>query len=151
MAKKLEDMVSKHCYDEIVKAVKEQVPEAAFEYVFPGVKKALERGGGDVREAILIEWLDLDCCRVCTTCGAIMERGWYLECNGYACSDKCAAKSEGITMKEFRKWRIYKDDIICYLEEEGKGRKIGDLTQKECDEIIEEVNDSVQYCYTEWY
>lgn len=151
MARKLEDIVSKHCYDEIVNAVKEQVGEAVFEYVFPGVKKALERGDGDVRDVILIGWLDLGSCRVCTTCGAIMEKGWYLEENGYACSDKCAALSEGITMKEFRKWRIYKDDIIRYLEEEDKGRKIEDLTQKECDEIIDMISDDVQYCYTEWY
>ena len=89
--------------------------------------------------------------RVCTQCGAIMEEGWYLNDAGYACSDECAAKSEGITMEEFEKWRIYKDDIISYLEDEGEGRKIEDLTKEECDEIIDEIPDDLDYYYTEWY
>ena len=149
--KELEDMVSNRCYDEIVAKVKKMVGESAFDYVFPGIKKALEEGGGDVREDILINWLDMECCRVCSYCGAIMEEGWYLECNGYACSDECAAESEGITMEEFKKYRIYKDDILQYLEDEGEGRKIEDLSQDEIEEILDGVNECAQYCYTEWY
>lgn len=150
MKKTLEEMVSKKCYDAIVERVKEKVGENVFDYVFPGIKKALEEGGGDVREDILINWLDMECCRVCSYCGAIMEEGWYLCNNGYACSDKCAAESEHITMEEFEKWRIYKDDIIGYLEDEGEGRKIEDLSKEECDEIIDELSDDLDYYYTEW-
>ena len=147
----LESMISKHAYDEIVEKLKEQVGEDAFEYIFPAVKKGLEEGSGKVREEILISWLSVDSMRVCTQCGKIMEEGWYLNCAGYACSDECAAKSEGITMEEFEKWRIYKDDIVSYLEDEGEGRKIEDLTKEECDEIIDEIADDLDYYYTEWY
>ena len=147
----LESMISEHAYDEIVAKVKEQVGEEAFKYVFPGIKKALEKGSGKVREEILINWLNVDSMRVCTQCGAIMQEGWYLECNGYACSDECAAKSEGLTMEEFKKYRIYKDDILQHLEDEGEGRKIEDLTQEEIESIIDGVNEYAQYCYTEWY
>lgn len=148
---KLESMISKHAYNEIVEKLKKQLGEDAFEYLFPAVKKALEEGSGDCREQILISWLNVDSMRVCTQCGAIMEEGWYLNCNGYACSDECAAKSEGITMEEFRKWRIYKDDIVSYLEDEDEGRKIEDLTKEECDEIIDEIADDLDYYYTSWY
>lgn len=147
----LENTLSAHAYEEIVTKVKEQVGEEAFPYIFPGIKKALEEGSGAVREQILINWLDCDSMRVCSYCGKIMQEGWYLECNGYACSDKCAAESEGITMEEFKKYRIYKDDILQHLEDEGKGRKIEDLTQDEIEEIIDAVNNDAQYCYTEWY
>lgn len=149
--KTLESMVSEHAYDEIVSKVKEQVGEESFDYIFPAIKKALEEGSGEVREGILINWLDCDSMRVCTQCGAIMEEGWYLNDAGYACSDECAAQSEGITMEEFEKYRIYKDDILQHLEDEGKGRKIEDLTQDEIEAIIDAVNEYAQYCYTEWY
>ena len=149
--KTLESMISAHAYNEIVEKLKEQVGEDAFEYLFPAVKKAIEEGSPDCREKILIDWLDCDSMRVCTQCGDIMEEGWYLNTNGYACSDECAAKSEGITMEQFQKWRIYKDDIITYLKEEGKGRKIEDLTKEECDEIIDEYCNDCDYYYTEWY
>lgn len=144
-------MISKQAYEEIVAKVKELVGEESFDYIFPGIKKALEEGSGAVREEILISWLNCDHCKVCTECGAIMEEGWYLNCAGYACSDECAAKSEGITMEEFEKWRIYKDDIVSYLEDEDEGRKIEDLTKEECDEIIDELSDDLDYYYTEWY
>ena len=154
----LEEMVSKHAYDEIVAKVKEQVGEESFNYIFPGIKKALEEGSGKVREEILSGWLNCDSVRVCSYCGKIMSEGWYLECNGYACSDECAAESEGITMEQFKKWRIYKDDIVSYLEDEAKCledktkcRKIEDLTKEECDEIIDEVSDDLDHYYTEWY
>lgn len=148
---KLGTMISAHAYNEIVSKVKEQVGEESFNYIFPGIKKALEEGSGKVREEILIHWLDCDSVRVCTYCGKIMQKGWYLDCNGYACSDECAAESEGITMEEFEKWRIYKDDIVSYLEDEGKGRKIEDLTKEECDEIIDDIIDLLDYYYTEWH
>lgn len=147
----LEKMVSAHAYDEIVAKVKEQIGKESFDYIFPAIKKALEEGDGAVRGEILSNWLDCDSMRVCTYCGKIMEEGWYLDSNGYACSDECAAESEGITMDEFKKWRIYKDDIVSYLEDEGKGRKIEDLTKEECDEIIDELSDDLDYYYTEWY
>lgn len=149
--KTLESMVSKQAYDEIVSKVKEYVGEESFDYIFPAVKKALEEGSGRVREEILISWLDCDSMRVCTYCGEIMQEGWYLGCHGYACSDECAAESEGITMEEFKKYRIYKDDILEYLKEEGDGRKIEDLTKEECDEIIDEYCSDCDYYYTEWY
>lgn len=147
----LESMISKHAYNEIVAKVKVQVGEESFDYIFPAIKKALEEGSGKVREEILINWLNCDSMRVCTYCGKIMEEGWYLNCNGYACSDECAAKSEGITMEQFKKWRIYKDDIVSYLEDENEGRKIEDLTKEECDEIIDELSDDLDYYYTSWY
>lgn len=148
---KLETMISAHAYEEIISKVKEQVGEESFDYIFPGIKKALEEGSGIVREEILSGWLNCDSMRVCSYCGKIMQEGWYLESQGYACSDECAALSEGITMEEFRKYRIYKDDILQHLANEGKGRKIEDLTQDEIEAIIDAVNEDAQYCYTEWY
>ena len=88
--KSLEEMVSARCYDEIAEKVKHFVGEESFEIVFPAIKKALEEGSAAAREEILIGWLSCDCCRVCSECGAIMEEGWYLDCQGYACSDECA-------------------------------------------------------------
>ena len=149
--KTLESMISKEAYEEIQAKVKEQVGEESFDYIFPAVKKALEEGSGKVREEILSGWLDCDSMRVCTYCGKIMQKGWYLNCNGYACSDECAAESEGITMEQFKKWRIYKDDIVSYLEDENEGRKIEDLTKEECDVIIDELSDDLDYYYTSWY
>lgn len=144
-------MVSNACYNAILDAIKKKVGESAFEYIYPSIVKALEVGNGKVREEILIDFLNLDCVRVCTTCGAIMEEGWYLDSAGYACSDKCAAKSEGISMEQFRKWRIYKDDIIEYLKMENKGRNIEDLSKEECEKIISYVAQYRDYCYTCWY
>lgn len=147
----LESMISKHAYEEIEKKVSDLFGEKTATFLFPAIKKALEEGDRDVRENILINWLDVDSMRVCTQCGAIMEEGWYLNNAGYACSDECAAKSEGITMEQFAKWKIYKDDIVSHLEEEGKGRKIDDLTKEECEEIINEIAGDLEYYYTEWY
>ena len=149
---KLETMISAHAYDEIVAKVKEQIGEESFDYIFPGIKKALEEGDGAVREEILINWLNCDSMRVCSNCGAIMEEGWYLDCQGYACSDECAMEiMEVPDMEHFRRYRIYKEDIDQYLEEEGEGRKEEELTQEEIEEIIETVGDDMQACYTEWY
>ena len=149
--KKLEEILSAHCYNEFVEKVKHYVGEESFPIIFPAVKEAVEKGSGQAREEILINWLDMDSCRVCSYCGEIMEEGWYLDCSGYACSDECAAKAEGLTMEEFAKWRIYKHDIEEYLEYEGLGRKIEDLTKEECDEVIDNFIDNVDYYYTEWY
>ncbi len=150
--KKLEEMVSQHCYNEIVSKVKEQVGEGAFDYIFAGVKKALEDGNATTREEILIGWLDMDSCRVCSNCGAIMEKGWYLDAQGYACSDECAMAIMGVPTKQlFERYRIYKEDIDYYLECEGKGRKEEDLTQAEIEEIIDEISDNLDACYTEWW
>ena len=147
----LEQMISADAYDEIVSKVKEKVGEDSFDYIFPGIKKALEEGSGNVREKILRNWLDCDSMRVCTWCGEIMEDGWYLDSKGYACSDECAARIEGLTMDEFEKYRIYKDDIVTYLEDEGDGRTIEDLSQDEIEEIIDAVSEDAQACYTQWY
>lgn len=150
---KLKTMISEHCYDELVKKLTERVGENNAKVMLPAVAKALVEGGREEREQILINWLDMDSCRVCTTCGKIMEEGWYLNNAGYACSDECAAKSEGITMEQFKKWKIYKDDIIDYLRREGKGRTIDELSDDECADIINDHIDmeNLEYYWTEWY
>lgn len=152
LKQKLESDISSHCYDEIVEKLKGQVGEKAFEWIWPAVKKALEEGSREVVEEILISWLDVDSCRVCSNCGRIMQEGWYLDCQGYACSDECAMEIMQVpTMELFRRYRIYKEDIDQFLEEEGEGRKEEDLTQEEVEEIIDIVSDDMQACYTEWY
>lgn len=150
--KTLEEMVSDRCFNEISEKVKHYVGEESFSIIFPAVKKALEESSGGAREEILINWLDVDTCRICSECGAIMEEGWYLDCYGYACSDECAMKiMEVPDMEHFRRYRIYKSDIDYYLETEGLERKEEDLTQEEIEKIINEVNEYSQACYTEWY
>lgn len=150
--KTLEEMVSESCRKEIMEKTENNVGKEAFEYIFPAVKKALEEGSGEVREEILSNWLDVDSCRVCSHCGAIMQEGWYLDCQGYACSDECAMEIMNVPdMEHFQRYRIYKEDIDAFLEEEGEGRKEEDLTQEEIEEIIDIVSDDMQACYTEWY
>lgn len=150
--KTLAAMVSDNCYNEIVEKLKEHVGASVFAYIFPAVKKALEEGSGEVRETILSNWLDIDSCRVCSHCGAIMQEGWYLDCQGYACSDECAMEIMNVPdIEHFHRYRIYKEDIDAFLEEEGEGRKEEDLTQEEIEEIIDTVSDDMQACYTEWY
>ena len=145
-------MVSRHCYDEIQGQVKHYVGEESFSIIWPAVKKALEEGSAAAREEILSAWLDIQTCRVCSHCGAIMQEGWYLDCMGYACSDECAMKiMEVPDMEHFRRYRIYKSDIDAWLEDEEEGRKEEDLTQDEIEEILKEVNSYSQACYTEWY
>lgn len=151
MEKKLENIISRHAYDELKEKVIEQVGEKASEYIFPAVKKALEEGDGVLREELLSEWLNVDSMRVCSECGAIMEEGWYLNCAGYACSDECAAKNEGISMEEFECYQIYKDDIIEWLQDNDDPRSIDQLSKEECAAIIEEVADDREYYWTEWY
>ena len=153
----LQDMMDKHAYDELTEKVKEQVGEKNFDTIFPAIAKALVDGGREEREQILITWLGMDSCRVCSTCGKIMSEGWYLNDAGYACSDECAAKSEGISMEEFEKYQIYKDDIQNFLdnnEHDAKywGRRLEDLTKEECAEIINKnIMENVDYYWTEWY
>ena len=150
MEKKLEQMVSACVYDEIKAQVVELLGEDG-ESFFTVVKVALENGDAKLRSYILHHWLEVDSVRVCDQCGALMEEGWYLGCAGYACSDECAAKSEGITMEQFEKWRIYKDDLIQWLEENDDHRSIDELTKEECDRIIEEeIALHRDYCWTEW-
>ena len=150
--KKLEEILSAHCYDEFVEKVKNCVGEESFPIIFPAVKKAVEEGAGRAREEILISWLDMDSCRVCSECGEIMEEGWYLDSMGYACSDECAMKiMEVPDMEHFRRYRIYKADIDAMLEDEGKGRKEEDLTQEEIEEMLDQINNYSEACYTEWY
>lgn len=151
MKKTLEEMLSVHAYDELKSKLAEYVSEESMEYLFPAVKKALEEGSREVREDILSGWLNVDSMRVCTQCGAIMEEGWYLCDAGYACSDECAAKSEGITMEEFEKWRIYKNDIFNYLYNTNDPRTLDELTKEECDEIIDQFAGDKEYFWTEWY
>jgi hypothetical protein len=153
MIEKLKTMISEHCYDELVEKLTKQVGENNAKIMLPAVAKALVEGGREERERILNDWLDMDSCRVCTICGKIMEEGWYLNDAGYACSDECAAQSEGITMEQFKKWKIYKDDIIDYLRGEGKGRTIDELSKDECADIINDLIDmeNLEYYWTEWY
>ena len=149
---KLQAMISEHCYDELVEKLTEQVGENNAKVMLPAIAKALVEGGREERERILNGWLDMDSCRVCTTCGKIMEEGWYLNDAGYACSDECAAKSEGLSMDEFKRYKIYKDDLIDYLKDEGNGRKLEDLSDDECADIInDEIMENVDYYWTEWY
>lgn len=150
--KKLEEMVSARCYDEIAEKVMHYVGEDSFDIIFPAVKKAIEVGSAKAREYILIDRLNVDSCRICSECGAIMEEGWYLDAQGYACSDECAMKIMGVpSMEEFNRYRIYKYEIDEYLEDEGLGRKEENLTQEEIEDIIDIVSDGLQACYTEWY
>ena len=151
MNKQLQEMMSDVSYKELQIKVKDLVGEKNFNIIFPSIVKALVNGGRDEREQILITWLNMDTCRVCSICGEIMSEGWYLNDAGYACSDECAAKSEGISMDEFSRYQIYKDDLIEYLEDEGEGRTLEDLEDWECAEIIEGVIlDNVDYYWTEW-
>ena len=152
MIEKLKTLISEHCYDELVEKLTEYVGEDNVQTILPSIAKILVEGTGQQKEHILNDWLDMDSCRVCTTCGKIMEEGWYLNEAGYACSDECAAKSEGITMDEFKRYKIYKDDLIDYLENEGEGRQLEDLSEDECAEIInEDIMETVDYYWTEWY
>lgn len=146
----LQNMMSEVSYKELKLKVKELVGENSFDTIFPSIVQAIVQGGREERERILITWLDMDTCRVCSTCGAIMSEGWYLNDAGYACSDECAAKSEGITMDEFKRYRIYKSDIEEYLKNEGDESKIEELTDEECDEIIDEIADNLDWYWTEW-
>lgn len=148
----LEETLSANCYKELQDKVKYYVGDVAFDIIFPAVKKALEEGSKETRNIILNSWLNMDSCRVCDVCGDIMECGWYLDCMGYACSDECAMIQMGVPdMEHFRRYRIYKEDIDEYLEEEGEGRKEEDLTQEEIEEILDEITPTIDACYTEWY
>ena len=144
-------MIREHCFDELVEKLTDYVGQDNVDSILPTIAKILVEGTGDQKEHILIDWLNMDSCRVCSTCGKIMEEGWYLLDAGYACSDECAAKSEGISMDEFKRYRIYKNDIKDYLVYEGINKSIEDLTQEECDEIVDELIDKVDYYWTEWY
>lgn len=147
----LSQTISTHAYDEIVSKVKEYVGEEASKYILPGVIRALEEGGGHVREEVLSGWLDVESMRVCTHCGAIMEEGWYMEYDGYACSDECAAQIVDLTMEEFAKWRIYKADIVEYLKQSNDSRDINELSAEECEKIVEQIALRCDSCWTEWY
>lgn len=108
--KKLENLVSSHCYDEIVEKTKNLFGEA-FDYVFSAIKKALERGNGNVRRAI-VDLLDLDSCRVCDTCGKLIEEGYLCEdALKYSCSKRCLKKRNNWSEKDFRDWEKNWSDI----------------------------------------
>ena len=153
MAKKiLEDMVSAECIKSIKNKIRNFVGKKAMLRLYPAVKKIIEEGDAEIRESILRDWLDVDSVRVCSECGELMQEGWYLDTRGYACSDECAMKIMGVPdMEHFRRYRIYKEDIDYWLEEEGLGRKEEDLTQAEIEEILEEVGSYIDACYTTWY
>jgi len=151
----LKKLMSEDAYNEFLAKIKGQFTcfsEPTIMELANITARDIVNGDREKREEILNDWLDMDTCRVCTTCGAIMSEGWYLNDAGYACSDECAAKSEGITMEEFAKYKIYKDDIQQYLDDTDDPRKLEDLTAEECDDIIDEhIMDNVDYFYTEWY
>ena len=54
-------------------------------------------------------------------------------------------------MEEFAKWRIYKEDIVEYLRETKDARNITELSEEECDKIIENIAPHRDYYWTEWY
>ncbi len=148
----LEEMVGEDTYDTIKEKVEYYVGKEAISTIFPAIEKALVEGSADCREEILRNWLDIESIRICDHCGAIMQEGWYLDCCGYACSDECAKEIMGVPdMTHFNRYRIYKEDIDGYLEDEGEGRKEEDLSQEEIEEILDEVCDNIDACYTEWY
>ena len=148
---KLKTMISEHCFDELNQKLVDYVGIENLNAVRQGVAKALVEGNGIARKKILNIWLDMDSCRVCTTCGKIMEEGWYLNDAGYACSDECAAKSENISMDEFKRYQIYKTDIIEYLQSEGDTRDISELSDYECSVIIDKISGDLDWYWTEWY
>ena len=147
--KKLAEMVTERCYDEIIKKLKEHVGEKAFLYIFPALRKALEKGSGIVREEILINWLNIESCRVCDVCGAIMQKGWY-NMGKYACSEECVIQQEGITREEYERYQIYKATIQDYLDNEKDGRKAEDLTHEEITFLMDNLLPDCDAHYTEW-
>ena len=115
--KKLKDLVSAHCYEEIVEKSKALFGEA-FDYIFPSIEKALARGNGNVRDSILT-LLDIDSVRVCGECGCLMEKG-YLEEDilQYSCSKRCLKKQNNWSEKEFRDWeKNWSDSDSLYWTE----------------------------------
>ena len=149
--KPLKSLVSQKAYDEIVEKLKEIVGENVFTIVFPAVEKALEEGDANVRKEILLDFLDVDSVRVCSHCGEIIDEGWYLDHHGYACSDECCRELMNISKEDFDRYSIYKDDIEEYLNEEGKGRKPENLTEKEIASITEGIIENLDaYFYTDW-
>lgn len=149
--KKLGSMISESAYNEIEVKAKSLFGKA-FPFLFPAVVKALEEGDGEVREEILINLFNADSMRVCSYCGEIMEEGWYLGFQGYACSDSCCMHLMGIDKEEFDRYGIYLNEITEYLNSEGKGRKPEDLSKDEIDEISTSIVDDLDaYYYTEWY
>lgn len=149
--KSLEDMISKHSYDEIVSKVKEEVGEEAFGYVFPSIKKTLEEGPAKVKGQILFGWLGVSSVKICTYCGRLMSEGWYLDCRGYACSDECCRILMELDKDEYYRYGIFKDEIETYLREEGKGRTPESLTEDEIKELIEDFSDQEDsYFYTDF-
>ncbi len=142
-------MVSADCNNEITIKLMKKVGNHAHKYIFPAVKKALEEGSGKVRKQILSDWLNVESCRVCDECGAIMQEGWY-NMGKYACSDECVIHQEEVTREEFDRYSIYKETLCEYLRHEGKGRKPEDLTQEEIDRLIEMFLEECDAYYTSW-
>ena len=149
MKQKLSEMLSESGIENLKDAVREAVGYNAFDFIYPAIVKALEEGDKEVRTQILIDWLDVDFCRVCSVCGKVFQEGWY-NCGEYACSDKCVMKQDGISKKEFEKFKIYKGTIENYLAETGDDRNIDDLTKEEIDEILDSVLDECDAYYTSW-
>lgn len=146
---KLEKLISAHALNELERKLEEMVGYDAFYFIYPAVKIALEEGNGNLRSQIIMDWLHLDSCRVCSECGAIMEKGWH-NMGSYACSDECVIKQEGITREEFDRFQIYKQTIQSILDDEGEGRKADDLTKEEIDEILDDIIGDLDAYYTEW-
>lgn len=150
MEKKLKEMMSESAYNKLIDAVKSKVGESVFAYVFPGIVKALVEGDGKTRTDILIDWLDVDFCRVCDVCGKIMTEGWY-NCGKYACSDECVMKQDGISKEEFDRFGIYKSTIQDFLNDEyGYPKKADNLTDEQIDEILDKILDDCDAYYTKW-
>ena len=149
MKQKLSEMLSESGIEKLKDAVRKAVGDKAFDFIYPAIVKALEKGDKEVRTQILIDWLDVDFCRVCSVCGKVFQEGWY-NMGEYACSDKCVRKQDGISKKEFEKFQIYKGTIENYLEDTEDDRNINKLTKEEIDEILDNVLDECDAYYTSW-
>jgi len=149
MKQKLSEMLSESGIEKLKAVVKEKVGDKAFDFIYPAVVKALEEGDGEVRTQILIDWLDVEFCRVCSVCGKVFQEGWY-NMGEYACSDECVMKQDGISKEEFDKFQIYKGTIENYLADTEDSRNIDDLTKEEIDEIMDNVLDECDAYYTSW-
>lgn len=115
--KSLKDLVSKECYQEIVRSSKESFG-AAFYTMFPAVEHVLIYGDVKAKRAIL-DLLQIDTCRVCDHCGKLMSAGYldeeHLE---YACCKECLQKVKNWSDEELQEWyNNWSDEDFIYWTE----------------------------------
>lgn len=64
----------------------------------------LLNGDAEKRRSIIDEY-GLDCVRVCSVCGGLMEEGWLDEDSGDTyCSEECVKKANGWSDEDFNEW-----------------------------------------------